>query len=60
MDYLLYATITSGTTSNNKDYQRDYRLTLELTNIHTGDYEKECATIRKGYHHTRLGKLKNY
>ena len=61
IDYVLYATITSGTTrSNNKDYQRDYLLTLELVNFETGKTEKESAEIRKGYHKSRLGKLRNY
>lgn len=60
MDYLLYATLTSGTTTNNKSYQRDYLLTLELVNVNTGEYDKQSATIRKGYHKTGLGKLRNY
>ena len=59
-DYLLYARLTSGTTQNNQDTQRDYLLTLELVNIETGQYDKESAKIRKGYHHTRAGKWKNY
>lgn len=59
-DYLLFAKLTSGTTENNHDYQRDYTLTLELVNIHTGGYTKELAKIRKGYHKTRLGKWRNY
>ncbi len=59
-DYLLYATITSGTTQNNHSYQRDYVLTLEMVNVHTGDYDKQSAKIRKGYHPTRIGQLKNY
>lgn len=59
-DYLLYATLTSGTTQNNKDYQRDYLLTLELVNVHTGYYDKDSASIRKGYHKTQIGKLRNY
>lgn len=60
-DYLLYATITSGTTqSNGKDYQRDYLLTLELIHMETGKSDKESAEIRKGYHKTKLGKLKHY
>jgi hypothetical protein len=59
-DYLLYATVTSGTTENNQSYQRDYVLTLELVNVHTGDFDKQSAKIRKGYHRSRLGKLKNY
>lgn len=60
-DYLLYAIVTSGTTrSNSKDYQRDYLLTLELVNIQTGTSEKESEELRKGYHKSRLGKLKHY
>lgn len=59
-DYLLYARLTSGTTQNNHDYQRDYLLTLELVNVHTGQYDKESAKIRKGYHTTRAGKWRNY
>lgn len=60
-DYLLYATVTSGTTrSNQKDYQRDYLLTLELIHMASGKADKEAAEIRKGYHKSRLGKLKHY
>jgi hypothetical protein len=57
-DYLLYATITSGTTQANDDYQRDYLLTMELTNIHTGSYDKDSAELRKGYHRSALGRLR--
>ncbi len=60
LDYLLYATITSGTTENNASYQRDYLLTLELVNIHTGRYDKEDAKIRKGYHKSRVGMWRKY
>ena len=61
IDYVLYATITSGTTrSNKKDYQRDYLFTLELVNLATGKTEKESAEIRKGYHKSKLGKLRIY
>jgi hypothetical protein len=49
VDYLLYATITSGTTVRNKSSQRDYVLTMEMVNLHTGDFVKESAEIRKGY-----------
>ena len=55
-DYLLFASLTSGTTRENKDYQRDYLLTLELVDIQTGQYDKESASISKGYHHSRLGR----
>jgi hypothetical protein len=60
VDYLLYANITSGTTDRNKTTQRDYLLTLELVNIHTGDTLKESAKIRKGYSKTRVGKWWNF
>lgn len=60
VDYLLYATITSGTTDRNKSSQRDYLLTLELVNLHTGEAVKESAEIRKGYSKTRAGKWWNY
>lgn len=60
-DYLLFAKITSGTTTSNKNnYQRDYLLTLELVNVYDGSYDKESATIRKGYHKSAVGKLKHY
>ena len=58
-DYLLYATITSGTTKSNKNYQRDYLLTLELINIHDGRTEKESAEIRKGYRRGPLALLRS-
>lgn len=58
-DYMLYATITSGTTRSNKDYQRDYLLTLEMVNIRTGDYDKESAELSKGYNVSLGAKLKN-
>lgn len=60
VDYLLYATITSGTTDRNRTSQRDYLLTLEIVNLHTGDFLKESAKIRKGYSKTRAGKWWNY
>jgi len=60
VDYLLYATITSGTTDRNKSSQRDYVLTLEMVNLHTGDFLKESAKIRKGYSKARTGKWWNY
>jgi hypothetical protein len=48
-DYLLFASITSGTTMGHKESQKDYMLTLELVDIATGKPDKESATIRKGY-----------
>ena len=60
-DYLLFAKVTSGTTrSNGSDYQRDYLLTLELVNIHTGVAQKVSEKIRKGYHKSVLGRVKHY
>jgi hypothetical protein len=56
IDYLLYATLTSGTTRENHDYQRDYVLTLELIDVRTGQYDKQSAEISKGYHHSRLSR----
>lgn len=48
-DYLLFATLTSGTTRSNDTTQKDTTLTLELVDIHTGTPDKESASIRKGY-----------
>lgn len=55
-DYLLFGKLTSGTTTDNKSYQRDYLLTLELVDVNDGSYDKESAKIRKGYHQSRLSK----
>jgi hypothetical protein len=55
-DYLLFAKLTSGTTQENKNYQRDYMLTLELINVQTGEQDKQSATISKGYHQSWIGK----
>ena len=59
-DFILFAQITSGTTTSNSDYQRDYLLTLELLDIHTGEALKESALLRKGYSRSKLGLLKQY
>ncbi|MCA9129502.1 MAG: penicillin-binding protein activator LpoB [Planctomycetales bacterium] len=60
VDYLLYATLTSGTTQRNSSSQRDYLLTLEIVDTRTGAYKKEQAEISKGYHRSPLGKIANY
>ncbi|MCA9134088.1 MAG: penicillin-binding protein activator LpoB, partial [Planctomycetales bacterium] len=60
VDYLLYATLTSGTTERNSSSQRDYLLTLEMIDTRSGAYTKEQAMIRKGYHKSPLGKLAKY
>jgi Peptidoglycan-synthase activator LpoB len=51
-EYLMFAKLTSGTTRQNKDYQRDYLLTLELVDIRNGQQDKQSAEISKGYHHS--------
>ena len=60
IDYLLFATLTSGTTEKNKSTQRDYLLTMELTDVHNGRYDKQSAEVRKGYHKSVAGKVWNY
>ncbi|AMV35566.1 hypothetical protein VN12_25970 [Pirellula sp. SH-Sr6A] len=60
IDYLLYAVLTSGTTTRNSSTQRDYDLTLELVNVHTGFADKQTAEVRKGYHKSAMGKVWNY
>ena len=55
-DYLLYAVLTSGTTRENKDFQRDYLLTLELVELRTGQTDKQSAEISKGYHHSAVSR----
>lgn len=59
-DYLLYATLTSGTTRSNQDYQRDYLLTLEMVELGTGHYDKESATLSKGYNRSLAAKVKHF
>ncbi len=53
-DYLLFASVTSGTTRSNDTTQKDYLLTLELVNIQTGTPDKESASLRKGYGRKRI------
>jgi hypothetical protein len=57
-DFLLFATLTTGTTRSNKDYQRSYLLTLELVNIHNGQADKDSAEIDKKYNVSAMAKLK--
>lgn len=54
--YLLFATLTSGTTRENKEYQRDYQLVLELVDVNTGEADKEAAMLSKGYHQSRMSR----
>ncbi|MGA2035191.1 MAG: penicillin-binding protein activator LpoB [Thermoguttaceae bacterium] len=57
-DYLLYATVTSGTTRDNKDYQKNYLLTLEMVSLRDGHYEKESAEIVKQYNVSAAAKVR--
>lgn len=57
-DYLLYATLTSGTTRSNKDYQRSYLMTLEMVNVHNGQADKESAELEKLYNVSVMAKAK--
>jgi hypothetical protein len=57
-DFLLFATVTSGTTRANADYQRSYLMTLELVNIHNGQADKESAELEKKYNVSAMAKLK--
>ena len=56
-DFLLFAKLTSGTTQHNKDYQRNYLLTLEMVNVHNGQSYKESAELAKRYNVSAAAKL---
>jgi hypothetical protein len=58
-DFLLYATLTSGTTRDNQDYQRNYLLTLEMVDVRTGQYDKESAELDKSYNVSAAAKLRH-
>ena len=60
VDYLLFAKITSGTTVDNKDMQRDYKLTLELVNTQTFVPIIESMPMRKEYNNSVKGKLSGW
>lgn len=49
VEFLLFATITSGTTRGEGMKQRNYMLTLEIVDVVTGYNDKESARIRKEY-----------
>lgn len=52
-DYMLFATLTSGTTREANSTQKNYLLTLELVDIKSGQPDKESAEIRKSYRTSR-------
>lgn len=56
-DFLLFATVTSGTTRSNKGYQRSYLMTLELVNVHNGQADKESAELDKQYNVSTMAKV---
>ena len=60
VDYLLFAKMTSGTTVDNKDMQRDYKLTLELVNTQTFVPIIESMPMRKEYNNSVKGKLSGW
>ena len=60
VDYLLFATITSGTTVDNRDMQRDYKLTLQLINTQTFSPIMESTPMRKEYNNSVKGKIGNW
>ncbi len=60
VDYLLFAKLTSGTTVENKDMQRDYKLTLELVDTQTFVPIIESMPIRKEYNNSVKGKLSGW
>ena len=58
-EFLLFAKLSSGTTVDNKNYQRDYNLSLELVNINNGARLKESCDLSKAYNVTAGAKMKN-
>ncbi|MDR0327189.1 MAG: penicillin-binding protein activator LpoB [Planctomycetaceae bacterium] len=60
VDYLLFAKITSGTTEDNRDMQRDYKLTLELINTQTFVPITVSTPMRKEYNNSVKGKIGNW
>ena len=60
VDYLLFAKITSGTTQDNRDMQRDYKLTLELIDTQTFVPLTVSTPMRKEYNNSVKGKVGNW
>jgi hypothetical protein len=56
IQFLLFATLTSGTTRENQNFQRDYQLVLELVDVQTGQSDKQTAELSKAYHKSRTGR----
>lgn len=49
VDFLMYASLNTGTTTSGRETQRDYLLTLELVDVESGESEKVNADVRKEY-----------
>lgn len=49
VDFLMYASLNTGTTSAGRETQRDYLLTIELVDVESGESEKVNADVRKEY-----------
>ena len=60
VDYLLFGKITSGTTEDNRDMQRDYKLTLDLINTQTFVPITVSTPMRKEYNNSVKGKIGNW
>ncbi len=58
-DYLLFAKITTATTTDNVDSQVKYSLTLDLTNIHTGSSTRQTVELKKHYNRSFRARLKD-
>ena len=56
-DYMLFAKLTSGSTQDNADMQRDYMLTLNLVDVNTYKEIKESEPISKEYLKSLRGKV---
>ena len=60
-EYLFFAKLTSGTTVDNFDKQKDYMLTLEMVNVNAPDDRyKESMMIRKEYMRSAKAKTKSW
>jgi len=60
VDYLLFGVITSGTTEDNRDMQRDYKLSLELVSTQTFTPLIVSTPMRKEYNNSVKGKIGNW
>jgi len=60
-EYLFFAKLTSGTTVDNLDKQKDYMLTLEMVNVNEPDNRlKESTMISKEYMRSAKSKTKSF